>query len=182
MRPEEIDKKIEQMIRVTPQQVTIAKKFLSENFYSSPVDGIEKLLEAIRVPTPKEICVHQSADTEATIKQAAEAISWRLAGCEAIWGLVSSNLLIPDMARFSAPDLNLSCTTSIKGTGGHTGGLSLNHLTCRVPFMVRRPFSSSTVKEQALRDPDLFLRDLDIANLHSDVEEALPRGGSLFSS
>ena len=95
MNPQEIEKKIEKMIRVTPQQVTMAKIFLSKNFYSSPVQGIEKLLEAMQVPTPEEICVHQSVDTDAMVKQAAEAISWKLAGCEAVWGLISSNVSHP---------------------------------------------------------------------------------------
>jgi hypothetical protein len=173
MSPQEIEKKIEQMIRVTPQQVTVAKIFLSKNFYPDPVFGIEKLLEAMQVATPEEICVHQSVDTDAMVKQAAEAISWKLAGCEAVWGLISSNLLIPYMARFRSPDLNLRYTTAMKGRGGHTTALSLNHLTCPVPATVRCPFSSSTVQNQPLRDPDLFLQELEIPNLHKEVEEAL---------
>jgi hypothetical protein len=116
---EKIGEKIIAMIRVTPQQVTLAKAFLLKNFkpgpsFNSPVDGINKLLEAMQVKMPDVICVHESMDSEKIIKQAAEAIAWKLAGCEAIWGLISSNLLIPNFAPgHCSPYLNVPYSTQL---------------------------------------------------------------------
>jgi hypothetical protein len=173
MTAQEIEKKIADMIRVTPQQVVLAKAFLSRNFYQDPVASIERLLATMQVKMPDAISVHSSADTESMIKQAAEAISWKLAGCEAIWGLISSNLLIPDARQWKSPDLNLRYTTSVDGRGPHTWGLSLGHLALPVPHVVRLPYSRRVKQNQALCDPDLFLHELNIPNLHTEIEEAL---------
>jgi hypothetical protein len=178
MLPREIEKKIIAMIRVTPQQVTLAKAFLLKNFkpspsFNSPVDGINKLLEAMQVKMPDVICVHESMDSEKIIKQAAEAISWKLAGCEAIWGLISSNLLIPDFAPgHCSPDLNVPYSTQLM-PAANAPKLSLSHLTIRLPHIVRIPYSSLKRDNQSLSDPDLFLHVLDIPNLHKNVETAL---------
>lgn len=176
---QEIEKKITAMIRVTPQQVTLAKAFLLKYFKpspsaNSPGDGIEKLLKSVQVKVPDVICVHETEDSEKMMEQAAEAISWKLAGCEAIWGLISSNLLIPDFAvGYYSPDLNVPYSTQLQTPAATSPKLSLSHLTIRVPHVVRIPYSSLERPNQSLSDPDLFLHELDIQNLHKGVEKAL---------
>jgi len=169
MTEQEIKKVITDMIDVTPQKVTLAKAFLLKNFYPDTIASIGRLVEAMGARMPDEVSVHNSADTEAMIKQAAEAISWMLAGCEAIWGLISSNLLIPHTRQWNSPELHLRYTTGM----GYSSGLSLDHLVLLVPHTVKLPYSTSSRQTQTLSDPDLFLHELNIPNLHADVEEAL---------
>jgi len=76
---------------VTNQMVTYAKAFILDNFSSDTTTLIENLLSNVDAKKPEKIVIHQSVDTESQIDQTAKSISWRLAGCEAIWGLISSN-------------------------------------------------------------------------------------------
>ena len=82
-------------IRVTHQQVVLAKGFMIQNFSPDTSVMIDRLLKSVDVALPPNIILHKSVDTVSMIEKAAEAVSWTLAGCEAIWGLISSNQLIP---------------------------------------------------------------------------------------
>ncbi|MCX6985428.1 MAG: hypothetical protein NT118_11875, partial [Lentisphaerae bacterium] len=95
MNPEQAQKALVEKVAVTNQMVTYAKAYFIEHYNSETRALINSLLDNIDAKKPVSVVIHQSVVTAATISQAAKAISWRLAGCEAIWGLIANNILIP---------------------------------------------------------------------------------------
>ena len=155
-------------ILVTRQQVTLAKAFMMDHFNKSPIAMIELLLQHVQKTVPRQILVNGAADTELEAKAAAEAISWVLAGREAVWELISANLLVPT---------NHQLDESVKLPGWATAHGSVQapvkEIYFPVPLHVTQPYSFRKQAPQVMSDPDLFLHTLDIEGLHPDVEDAL---------
>jgi hypothetical protein len=165
-------------IQVTPQMVICAKHFIAANgnFGSSTHVGsktiLDALLKSVGASMPKVISLHAHADTAGMIKEWAEAVSWTLAGAEAIWGLISANQLLSlksnVMSAVSAP----YWTTNF--TGGHGSGNRFpDDIHFTIPVLVIVPYSKREGASEILDEPDLFLHNLDIQGLHEDVEESL---------
>lgn len=160
-------------VAVTNQMVTYAKSFILDNFSSDTTMLIDNLLSNVDAKKPEKIVIHQSVDTESQIAQAAKSISWRLAGCEAIWGLISSNCLIPGSTNLLDNGLNISWTTVVPGSGGQSSGWQLQNLSIPVPQKVVRPFSQKNNAPQPITDPDLYLKELSIDGFHTEIELSL---------
>ncbi len=173
MNPDQGLKLLESLIVVTPQRVSIAKAFILKNFDPDTRKLVSNLLQANEAVLPKEIVFHSSVNTEELIKKAAEGLSWTLVGCEAIWGLISAGLLIPTTTDLRHIFQGLSWTTVVPGSGGHSGGWRLEHLSVGVPQSVLLPRSVTSQEHQPLSDPDLFLHTMQIPNIHREVEESL---------
>jgi hypothetical protein len=173
MNPDEGLKLLESLILVTPQRVSIAKAFILQHFVSDTARLVQTLLQANEAIVPDQVVIHQSVDTEGTIRKAAEGLSWTLAGCEAIWGLISAGLLIPASYDLHGLIRNLGWTTVVPGSGGHSSGWQLEHLSLPIPRRVLLPRSLTNREQQPLSDPDLFLHSLNIPNIHQEVEESL---------
>lgn len=173
MRESEAFSLLEGLIQVTPQQVTIAKSFILKNFDFQTSKIIEKFLLAVEAKIPDKIVIHDTAETEAMIKHAAEGISWTLACCEAIWGLISANMIIPSNLDLNHVLKTLPWTTVVPGSGGTSSGWQLDHLSIPIPRTVLLPRSISSNANQFLSDPDLFLHSLDINGIHKEVDESL---------
>jgi len=156
-------------VSVTNQMVTYAKSFILKNFTSDTNTLIEKLLNDIEAKKPEKIVIHQSVDTESQIAKAAEWISWRLAGCEAIWGLISSSYLIPGSSNLSDNSINISWTTVVPGSGGHSSGWQLQNLSIPIPQKIIMPPSQKNSTCQPITDPDLYLKELSIEGLHTEI-------------
>lgn len=173
MTPDDGLRLLEELIQVTPQRVSIAKAFFLQNFHVDVSTMVASLLVANEVHAPNTIVIHPSVDSEDQIKKAADGISWTLAGCEAVWSLISSGLLIPasyDMRHFIG---GISWTTVFAGSGGMSSGWRLDHLSIPTPSTVCMPPSAAFHKPQSLSDPDLFLHTMNISNIHSEVEDSL---------
>ena len=182
--PDEITKQIEDMVKVKRQRVILAKKFFQERFNNRTccVEGecyqtktmIEALLNSENVKMPTEVIIQieggiMNDATRIMMQTAAESISWTIAGCEAIWGLFTANLLFP-----SEESPRLVCLVENPGysQSGQSGRLSFKRSSFRIWEEVQ--FSRSNIMDdQVLSDPDLFLQTLNIQSLHRDVEEAL---------
>ena len=164
---------LESLIQVSPQQVTIAKSFILKNYHRDTSKMIHAFLQSVEARIPEKIVIHQSVETEGIIKSAAEAISWTLAGCEAIWGLISASLLIPASSDLNHLIQSLGWTTVVPGGGGTSSSWQLDHLSIRILTAVLLPRSLSGSENQPLSDPDLFLHTLDIPDIHREVEESL---------
>lgn len=173
MSPDQAKTLLESSIAVTNQMVMYAKAFILKNFNTDTCRLLDALLKNIEASVPERIVIHSSVDTETMVRQAAKAISWRLAGCEAIWGLISNGLLIPGSSSLTEECRSLSWTTVIPGSGGTSSGWQLDHLSLPVPGRILKPFSSVAEINQPLSDPDMYLHELAIENLDKDVEESL---------
>ncbi|OQB74399.1 MAG: hypothetical protein BWX92_03029 [Deltaproteobacteria bacterium ADurb.Bin135] len=165
-------KLLENQIRVTPQQVTIAKGYIINHFNPDTSAVMIGFLKSVEVATSEQLVIHLTVDTEVSIKSIAQTLSWTLAGCEAIWGLIFSGLLLPAGSDLRSLVPNVSYTTVVQGSGSR-GGLNLDHLYLPVPTSVLLPPSVSRGERQTLTDPDLFLHSLEISNIDKEVEESL---------
>lgn len=172
MNQDQALKLLESQIRVTPQQVTIAKGHIVNHFKPDTSAVIQDFLKAVEATAPDKLTIHLTVDTEDTIKTVAQTLSWTLAGCEAIWGLISSGLLIPARLDLRSLMPHVSWTTVVQGSG-QEGGFSLDHLFLPVPSSILLPPSVSKGDRQTLTDPDLFLHSLEIHDIDKEVEDSL---------
>ncbi len=173
MHADEAKEYIVDNIKVPRQRVTVAKAFILKNFDPNSETLIKSFLDSVDAEMPQQVVLHQSVDAVPTLKQAAEAISWKLAACEAIWGLISSSFLIPASNQFYGDIGGLGWTTVVPGSGGSSSGFSLDELSIRVPSQLVLPRSSHNDLSQPLTDPDLYLKELNLPNLPQEIEEAL---------
>jgi hypothetical protein len=172
---------IEDQIHVTSQQVTIAKAYIMNHFNSDTSVVLKSLLKAMEVTDTERLVVHLSEDTENSIKSVSQTFSWCLAGCEAIWGLISSGLLIPGDQTLHSLLPHVSYSTVVQGSGT-SGGIRLEHLNLPVPSTIILPPSISMGESQTLSDPDLFVHALEITEIHKEVEEALREAVRCFKN
>ena len=172
MDQEKALKLLENQIRVTPQKVTIAKGHIVNHFKPDTSAVIQDFLKAVEAAAPDKLTIHLTMDTENTIKTAAQTLSWTLAGCEAIWGLISSGLLIPASSHLQSLMPHVSYMTGTERSGTK-GGLSLEHLSLPVPNSILLPPSVSKGERQTLTDPDLYLHSLEIPDIDKEVEDSL---------
>ena len=172
MNQEHALKLLENQIRVTPQQVTIAKGHIVNHFKPDTSAVIQDFLKAVEAAAPDKLTIHLTVDTENTIKTVAQTLSWTLAGCEAIWGLISSGLLIPASSDLQSLMPHVSWMTGTERSG-NIGGLNLDHLFLRVPNSILLPPSVSKGERQTLTDPDLYLHSLEIPDIDKEVEDSL---------
>lgn len=167
-------------VSVTNQRVAYSKSYVLKNFESDTETLLRNLLANVDARMPNELVIHPSVDTSGMIKQAAESISWTLAFCEAVWGLISSNLVIPGGSGVKWPINSLHWTTVVLGGGGESSTEDLGDLSLPVPARIIEPRSTTSQEHQPLTDPDLYLHHLDIENLNSEVEEALREAVQCF--
>jgi len=160
-------------IDVDHQKVTYAKSYFLANYSTETISMLNSLMENVEAVLPHKVVLHESVDTKSMISQAANAISWHLAGCEAIWGLISSGLLIPRDLNLIEQNRNLGWTTVIPGSGGSSGGWNLEDLTLPVPKELYMPKSSSNNRVPIISDPDIYLNHFDVNNIDSVVNESL---------
>jgi len=172
MNTDEARKRLQDQVRVTPQQVMIAKGYIINHFNANTSIVISEFLKSIEAAAPEKLVIHLTVDTEESIKSVAQTLSWTLASCEAIWGLISSGLLFPASSDLRSLVPNVSYTTVVRGSG-NSGGINLDHLSLPVPTSILLPPSISKGERQTLTDPDLFLHSLEIPNIDKEVEESL---------
>jgi hypothetical protein len=169
---DEARKCLQDVIRVTPQQVMIAKGYIMNHFNPDTSIVISEFLKSVEAASPEKLVIHLTVDTDESIKSVAQTLSWSLAVSEAIWGLISSGLIFPASSNLRSLVPNVSYTTVVRGTG-NSGGINLDHLSLLVPTSIQLPPSTSKGERQTLSDPDLFLHSLEIPNIDKEVEESL---------
>jgi hypothetical protein len=173
VKPEKVRQQLIEQVSVTRQMVTYAKAYFLGNYKADTRDLINSLLDNVDAKMPGQIVIHQSVDTSGVASQAAKSISWRLAGCEAIWGLIANNYLIPGSSNHFEESISVEWTTVVPGSGGHTGGWDLNEFSLPLPRKVLMKPSGIDGTEQPLSDPDIYMHELNIHGLGKDIERAL---------
>lgn len=172
MTQEEATRILKSSIQVTPQHVVVAKGHIVNNFNPRTHAVVQSVLESVEARPDGELVVHLTLNTEESIKSVAETLSWVLASCEAIWGLISSGIVLPassDLRDLMPP---VSYSTIVQGSGGR-GGLNLGDLAVKVPGSLILAPSVSMGGTPTLADPDLYLHRLEIPDIDKEVEEAL---------
>lgn len=172
MTANEALKLLEKQIHVTPQKVTIAKGHIINHFNSDPAAMIKSLLTAIEASAAEKLVIHLVNDSEANIKVVADTVSWTLAGCEAVWNLISSGFLIPGSSDMYPQAPHVEWTSVVQGSGSR-GSLDLGRFSLPLPRSVLLCPSAANQERQVLSDPDLFLHSLEIQGIHKQVEDSL---------
>jgi hypothetical protein len=175
MREDEAKLKIVEQVSVTRQKVTIAKANL--------LDLVEKHTDSDRIigeflkrmdgQMPEKVILNPSIDPNPNIAKAAESISWRTAASEAILELIHSNAIIQTTLDILDGSINLQWTTIYEHSGGHSGGWSFDEYSVPVPRKLSIPPSRKSSTNELFANPDLYIYNLDIPNLHPDIELAL---------
>lgn len=180
MNQEEAKQAIKSRINVTRQDVIIAKAYILANFQMSTSGMLTKFLRDVEAQKPEKVVLHPSVPPEPQIAQAAKTIIWQLAFGEAVWGLISANTLIPTRSDLYRIDADQQWTTVVPGGGGTSSGWRFDEYDILVPVEVRLAPSVENQLPQPLSDPDLYLSDLEIPDLHAEVEDALRQAALCF--
>lgn len=180
MSPEEAKAHILKHVSVTSQKVTIAQAFILENFERDSSKLIGAFLRSVDAEMPREVVLHPTKDPLPTLDAAAEAISCKLSACEAIWNLISAAVLFPASSDLRGEIGSLAWTTVIPGSGGTSSGFSLDEISISVPARVARSRSVDLKNEQPLTSPDLYLKEVNLGDLHPEIEAALREAVKAF--
>lgn len=180
MNPEQVEKSLIDNVLVTNQMVTYAKAYFLQNFHCDTSKLLNALLENVEAQKPDKVVIHPSVDTKTIVNKAAKSISWRMAGCEAIWGLISSNCFIPGSTHHFTHNTSVAWTTVIPGSGGQSSGWQLNQFAIPVPLKIIQRPSGIKSSEQPISDPDIYMYELGIENIDNDVELSLKESVHCF--
>lgn len=171
MHPDEGRQYILHNVKVTRQKITLAKGFILKQ----PVapkgrtdDLINAFIQSVDAVLPAQFVFDPNVEPYPELKRVAEAFSWHLAACEAVWELIHASLLIPVTSTLDERPLRLSYTT-----GRYSSGWRFEELSVPVIDRVRVPPSHFTEAPQILVDPDLFLHEIAIPDLDAEVDAAL---------
>lgn len=181
MTPDEARDLIRARITVTPQRVTIAKAIILElaKTISSSDELIRQLLSANGSAIPRPVILHESVDSMVAVVAAGDALSWRLAGAEAIWSLIHSGMLLP-LSEPRGDAISIDWTTVVPGSGGVSAGWRFEETRLPVPDSVRRAPSLDGADGQFLAEPDLYLNSLGIPTMHDDVASSFREAVKCF--
>ena len=173
MHQDEAKRQVESRINVTRQHVVVAKAHILKYFEASTSNMLCKLIRDLEAQKPDKVVLHQSVPLEPQIAQAAKATIWQLAFGEAVWSLIGTGILIPDHSNLHTIDANQEWTTVIPGGSGTSAGWRFTEHEISIPVKVRVAPSAVNQLPQPLSDPDLYLSDFEIPDLHAEVGEAL---------
>lgn len=174
MREEEAKAKILEQVSITRQKVTIAKANLIKllESHSDTRYLIKALFKNLDVQMPEQIILNPAVDPLPSLTKAAEAISWQVAASEAIWELIHDNFIIPSTSNLYDNSIHISWTTVYNRSGGTSNGWSFKEYATPIPSKLSLPHSRKSSSE-FLVNPDLYLHNLGIPNLHSEIELSL---------
>lgn len=170
MNENEAQQAIVDKVCVSRQKVLLAKAFFVANFKGGSEHLINDLLVHVHALMPEKMVFGRSVDVDDAVSKAADAISWRLAGAQAIWELIHANVFLPNSENLRRIDIRLEWTNV---DSGQSSGWRFDEFSFIVPGSVRPAPSENTNAYQPLTDPDLYLNELDVPGLSSEVEDAL---------
>src|SRR5215471_9291027 len=179
MRQDEARQKIIQQVQTTTQQVVIAKQYLLSKPLEStlPTDILKLFLKQFEAPMPERIVINPATDPTQVLEQAAASISWQVAFHEAVWALVHTGALLPTEHQLDKYTPWIGILEGYPGSGSSTN-LTFAEYTMAFPHSVTP--SRINDANHALASPDLYLAELNIAELHEDVRASLEEAAQCF--
>jgi hypothetical protein len=173
MNEQKIRQQIISLVVVTRQDIAIAKTFILNHFSPESSKLMRRFLEHVQAQSPDQFVVHESVDAEPQIRQVASFLSWRLAFSEALWGLIGQALIFPARSSFYEDEVYQQWTTVVRNSGGQSAGWRFDEYRVALPSTISLAPSLQGNKPSPLSDGDLYLTELGIPDLPSDVEDAL---------
>jgi len=174
---EEIQNQINISVSITRPRIAAAKEFIVKEFRTTKINTADNVLNiflhSVEATAPEKVIIHPSVDPTPSINQVINNISWTLAFSEAIWSLIHSNFLIPLDSTVRVEEPTLEWTSVVPGSGGMSSGWSFPQWEYSLPHQLEIAPSQALIDHDYLADPDLFLKNLDIAIIHDGVAEAL---------
>jgi hypothetical protein len=158
-------------VTVTRQQFLLMKSLLLKHYHPQTEQMLYSAIKEIGAQKPSAALLHSTVDAAPVLIQLIGWISWGIAGCEALWSLVHSDLLISAASSVNDFHTQIEWTTIIPGSGGERSGWNFPEFKVSYPHLVTRPRSANT--PSVLCDPDLFLNEIAIPGIHAEVSEAL---------
>ena len=180
MNSDILKSQIVEKVSVTSQMVSYSKSFFISNFQSDTRILISDLLQNVEASLPDQIVIHSTVSTDEPVSNAAKAISWKLAGYEAIWSLIGNGHFLITSESNHIENINISWTTVIPGSGGTSSGLTFDDYHIPIPLKVCLRPSGLSRQDQPISDPDLFLHELNIEGLDIDIEVSLSEAVKCF--
>jgi hypothetical protein len=163
---------------VRRQHLVLMKGLLLEHYNDNSTVMLQAAIQRLGASKPLEVVLHPTVDAAPVLRQFAEWISWWIVGCEALWGLVHSNVLLTVAADVNTFHPGIQWTTVVPGSGGERAGWDFAEFM--ISYSNRLTRSRASTVPQVLCDPDLFLHELSLPGLHSEVEDALREAVSCF--
>jgi hypothetical protein len=158
---------IRETVKVTPQQVVIAKSFLVKAHLANEAKPTQLVCDFLRhqgFERPNDpMAVNADSDLEQQLKRVCEYVIWLTAAFEGIWQLIHSGHFL------SGSGFDSMSVTVLWTQRGNSMGLSLDDFTIGLPPIRRSRVASVTF----LSDGDLFLQELDIPDMHAPIADAL---------
>lgn len=182
MNDKDIESAVRSSVIVTRQQVTIAKAISldSAENKSSPQVLISKVTEKNGVKLPRPVTFSNENYTEA-IKTVSTYLSWHIATCEAIWGLMHAGLLF-GYGEWRDSDLSSVHWTRASSGSSSSSTWNFEEFSLCVPLSLVCAFSSKSDQNYILAEPGLYLRTLDVPDMHADVEASFVEAVRCFRS
>jgi len=173
MDPQKAREEISSHVLVSRQSVALAKSFILSSFDRSSEKMLHGLLSNYDVHKPEYVVLHKSVDPLPAIRAVASALSWQLSFAKALWGLIGAALILPMQSNLVPLETSQAWTTVVPGSGGHTAAWQFKEYSAAVPAVVRKAPSLSVDACRFLSNSDLYIKELDIPSLHSEIEQAL---------
>ena len=173
MNDDDAKRYIAEHVKVARLHVTIAKAFILKNFHPTTSELLRRFLASVDAKMPQKLVLHPSVDAVPTLDGVVGAISWQLAACEGIWGLIGNATMFPASTNMYGEFGTLQWTTVVPGSGGSSSGFSLDEYSILVPDKLALPKSSNPGVDLPPTDPDLYLKELNLPSLVPAIEMAL---------
>lgn len=171
MRESEARQFIIDSVAPARNEIVLMKTVLLKHYQSNATAMLERAVQEVGGQKPARVVLHSTVDPIPTLRQFAEWITWWMAGCEALWGLIHSNLFLPADGDVTPFEPHMGWTTIVPGSGGQSAEWRFPEFQMSYPRSLWQPRVSTG--RELLSDPDLFLSEIAVTNMHSEVEEAL---------
>jgi hypothetical protein len=172
MSEEQLREIVKTRIRVTHQDVAIAKGLLLKHFHANTDAMITSALNEIGLTRPDRLVVKGDADSTTDVQRLGDYFSWSLCAVEALWGLIHAGVVIPSSTSMNCIGTAVQ-VTYIWGGSSSSGGEDFGTIV-QIPG-----FPQTVVKSQCqtdgfvLTDPGLYLQALRPQVPPGDIAEAL---------
>lgn len=179
MTPEAARDAIRAKIQVTPSLIAQAKQMILTSG-GGRSDALVRDFERSIAVLPQPVVVHPTVDMEGMIRDAAAALSARLAAVEAVAMLMAEGLVVMASAGHQEISFSVQYTTVVPGSSGESSAWRFDELRYCVPAEIAISPSYRFGGSLMLGDADVFLRSLDVADMDPLVQEALREAVSCF--